>query len=173
MVAGLGLQLQHQLQSLPRCCIPHQQQQQRPRCMPARYQPSSRDLEQLFQEAQQGPQVTGWPPTQQHQHSPSSSPTRLPDMRLRPSQMDFPTMYTQLQAWQARHLSAHVPHHCFDAPELGAWVRHMRKQRKDGRLEQWKVDRCAWVSAAYPRVVVLGSAAFQAAAESCVVLPSP
>lgn len=50
-------------------------------------------------------------------------------------------MYAQLQAWQQRHLSAHVPRHCFDAPELGAWVRYMRKQHTDGQLEQWKVDR--------------------------------
>lgn len=142
MVAQLGLQLQHQLQLLPRCCIQHHQQ---PRCVAARYQPSSRDLDQLFQEAQQGPQVTGLPPAQHSLAATPSSAPRLPDLRLRPSLMDFATMYAQLQAWQARHMSAHVPRHCFDAPELGAWVRHMRKQHKDRRLEQWKADRCALV----------------------------
>jgi hypothetical protein len=55
--------------------------------------------------------------------------------------MDFAAMYALLQAWQQRHQSAHVPRHCFDAPELGAWVRYMRKQHTDGQLEQWKVDR--------------------------------
>lgn len=61
--------------------------------------------------------------------------------KLRPSRMDFATMYAQLAAWQQRFLTAHVPRHCFDAPELGAWVRYVRKQHKDGHLEQWKADR--------------------------------
>jgi hypothetical protein len=52
-------------------------------------------------------------------------------------------MYQELKAWKEQHLSAHVPRHCFDAPQLGAWVRHMRKQYKEQRLEQWKVERCA------------------------------
>ncbi|WIA12702.1 hypothetical protein OEZ85_006343 [Tetradesmus obliquus] len=55
--------------------------------------------------------------------------------------MDFETMVGQLVQWKARHLSAHVPRFCFDAPELGAWVRYVRKQHKDGALEQWKVER--------------------------------
>ena len=67
---------------------------------------------------------------------------QLPDRRLRPSRFDFGTMYVQLQAWKQQHLTAHVPRHCFDAPELGAWVRHLRKLHKEGQLEQWKVDRC-------------------------------
>jgi hypothetical protein len=68
----------------------------------------------------------------------------LPDRRLRPSRMDFAAMLAQLAAWRGRFLTAHVPRHCFDAPELGAWVRHVRKQHAEGRLEQWKVERCVW-----------------------------
>lgn len=72
-----------------------------------------------------------------------SSPQHVPNKRLRPSRMDFGVMFTQLQAWRQRFLSAHVPRHCFDAPELGAWVRYLRKQHSEGQLEQWKVDRWA------------------------------
>lgn len=63
--------------------------------------------------------------------------------KLYPSRFPFEPMYEQLRRWQGRHVSAHVPRFCFDAPALGAWVRFLRKQRKLGQLEQWKVDRCA------------------------------
>jgi hypothetical protein len=84
------------------------------------------------QELQQSKQL-------QAQHTSSNS--SLPKLKLRPSLMDFETMFEQLVQWKAQHLSAHVPRFCFDAPELGAWVRYMRKQHKDGLLEQWKVER--------------------------------
>lgn len=77
-----------------------------------------------------------------HQQQPQQQRIPLPGRKLRPSRMDFTAMLQRLAAWRARHLSAHVPRHCFDAPELGAWVRYMRKQHKEGRLEQWKADRC-------------------------------
>jgi Helicase associated domain len=57
-----------------------------------------------------------------------------------PASMDFHAMCSQLAQWRATHLTAHVPRHVFDAPALGAWVRHMRKLHKDGKLEQWKVE---------------------------------
>jgi hypothetical protein len=79
-------------------------------------------------------------PAQQQQQQ-----QQLPGGRLRPSRLDFGLMLAQLAGWQQRHLSAHVPHHCFDAPALGAWVRHMRKQHRSGLLERWKVDRCVCV----------------------------
>jgi hypothetical protein len=73
--------------------------------------------------------------------SSTSSSNNLPQRKLRPSRMDFELMFGQLVQWKAQHLSAHVPRFCFDAPELGAWVRYVRKQHKDGLLEQWKVER--------------------------------
>lgn len=66
----------------------------------------------------------------------------MPSRKVRPSQMEFETMFMQLAAWKQQYLTAHVPRFCFDAPELGAWVRHMRKQHKDCQLAQWKTDRC-------------------------------
>eukprot|EP00882_Tetradesmus_deserticola_P012521 GHRQ01013273.1.p1 GENE.GHRQ01013273.1~~GHRQ01013273.1.p1 ORF type:complete len:258 (+),score=66.86 GHRQ01013273.1:833-1606(+) len=74
-------------------------------------------------------------------HHYRSSISSLPELKLRPSRMDFETMLRQLAQWKAQHLSAHVPRLCFDVPELGAWVRFVRKQHKDGLLEQWKVAR--------------------------------
>ncbi|KAF8067197.1 hypothetical protein HT031_002244 [Scenedesmus sp. PABB004] len=65
----------------------------------------------------------------------------MPSRRLRPSRMAFDAMLARLAAWRAAHLSAHVPRHCFDAPELGAWVRAQRKAHRDGALEAWKVER--------------------------------
>ncbi|KAF6255405.1 hypothetical protein COO60DRAFT_217099 [Scenedesmus sp. NREL 46B-D3] len=76
-----------------------------------------------------------------HNGRSGSSTSSLPQRKLRPSRMDFGLMLGQLTQWKAQHLSAHVPRFCFDAPELGAWVRHVRKQHKDGVLEQWKVER--------------------------------
>lgn len=179
LVAQLSM-LQLQLQQLPRCVQRQQSSRQLPTAVACCY---SKDLDQLYQQAQGPPQVTNLDvllqpqvpatpeqqqdnqpqPQQQHlstarprlervsqhtvthAHGPAVSPAQqlgpLPDRRLRPSRMDFAAMYAQLQAWQQRHLSAHVPRHCFDAPELGAWVRFMRKQHTDGQLEQWKVDR--------------------------------
>jgi hypothetical protein len=77
----------------------------------------------------------------QHSSSSTTSSNSLPQRKLRPSRMDFEAMFGQLEQWKAQHLSAHVPRFCFDAPELGAWVRYVRKQHKDGLLEQWKVER--------------------------------
>lgn len=65
----------------------------------------------------------------------------MPSRKIRPSCMDFEVMYQQLEDWKQRHMTAHVPRYCFDAPELGAWVRKMRKQYKDGKLELWKSER--------------------------------
>eukprot|EP00775_Hariotina_reticulata_P002782 gene2782-3075_t len=60
--------------------------------------------------------------------------------------MEFEIMFVQLAAWKEQHLTAHVPRFCFDAPELGAWVRYMRKQHKDRHLAQWMTDRLNVVS---------------------------
>lgn len=159
----------HQLagcQQLP--ALPSRAQLHRWSCL-ARFKRT--DLEDIVQQAQEPPQITHpvllpvssqappAVPQQQQQASPAhpkqhaAYSTVLPQQRqqqqlddlviskLRPSRMDFAAMYAQLAAWQQRFLSAHVPRHCFDAPELGAWVRYLRKQHKDGHLEQWKVDR--------------------------------
>jgi hypothetical protein len=64
-----------------------------------------------------------------------------PARRPHPARMPFDAMYTQLAAWRARYLSCHVPRFCFDAPVLGAWVRWLRKEHKEQRLERWKMDR--------------------------------
>jgi hypothetical protein len=82
------------------------------------------------QQQPQAPQIARLPP--------------LPNKKLEPSLMEFAAMLAELQAWRQRHLTAHVPRFCFDAPELGAWVRYLRKQHKEGLLEQWKVDRWAY-----------------------------
>lgn len=59
-----------------------------------------------------------------------------------PSRLPFEAMYQQLVAWRMAHLSCHVPRNCFDAPPmLDAWVRHLRRLRETGNLEQWKQDR--------------------------------
>ncbi|KAJ9508392.1 hypothetical protein QJQ45_011928 [Haematococcus lacustris] len=59
-----------------------------------------------------------------------------------PTRLAWEPMYELLVDWQAAHLSCHVPRNCFDAPPLlGAWVRHMRRLKAAGSLEQWKVDR--------------------------------
>ena len=60
---------------------------------------------------------------------------------VHPARMTFEAMYHCLDAWQRQHLTCHVPHRCFDAPALGAWVRWLRSAREGRRLEQWKVDR--------------------------------
>lgn len=180
----LGL-LQQQLQQLPKS-VQHRHSVRRGSRHVACYQ--SQDLESLYQQAQQVPQITApdllpgaflqQQQEQQHpqehlqrQHQPNQqwlqqsrklSPTQTaaghdlhrftsvqrvqqldpwPNRKLRPSKMDFAAMYAELQVWQQKHLSAHVPRYCFDAPELGAWVRYMRKQYKVGLLEQWKADR--------------------------------
>jgi len=73
----------------------------------------------------------------------SSSTTAPPLGPFRPATMPFEPMYRQLAAWRARFGVCHVPRHCFDAPQLGAWVRWLRKQKVDGRLRQWQQDR--WV----------------------------
>lgn len=65
----------------------------------------------------------------------------MPNRKVRPSRMEFETMYQQLCEWKQCYMTAHVPRYCFDAPELGAWVRKMRKQYADKELEQWKVER--------------------------------
>lgn len=62
-------------------------------------------------------------------------------MKLQPSHFVFDHMYQQLKSWREEHISCHVPRYCFDAPKLGAWVRYLRKEHKEGRLEQWKVAR--------------------------------
>ena len=73
------------------------------------------------------------------------------DPVLRPSRMPFEAMCLRLGAWRARFGTAHVPRRCFDAAELGAWVRYLRRRaarsRRCGRggdggaLELWKVER--------------------------------
>ena len=76
------------------------------------------------------------------------------DLVLRPSLMPFEAMCRRLGAWRARFGTAHVPRRCFDAAELGAWVRYLRRRaarsRRCGRggggvgggaLELWKVER--------------------------------
>jgi hypothetical protein len=70
-------------------------------------------------------------------------PNRLHLGRRHVQALDFDRMYRQLAEFKRAHLTAHVPRHCWDAPELGAWARQLRKDRKEGRLERWKVDR--WV----------------------------
>jgi hypothetical protein len=75
--------------------------------------------------------------------TPAQQPARI-HLGRRPVQaLDFDRMYRQLADFKRAHLTAHVPRHCWDAPELGAWVRQLRKLHKERRLERWKVDR--WV----------------------------
>lgn len=52
----------------------------------------------------------------------------------------FPVMYSRLKAWADMYRTCHVPRHCFDAADLGAWVWHQRRLHRTGALEQWKVD---------------------------------
>jgi hypothetical protein len=53
----------------------------------------------------------------------------------------FDVMYSQLQEWQRRFQTCHVPRHCFDAETLGMWVHSIRRQCRNGKLEEWKKDR--------------------------------
>jgi hypothetical protein len=55
--------------------------------------------------------------------------------------MPFEDMCQALEEWSCRFHSCLVPRHCHDAPELGAWVRCMRRLRGKGALEKWKVHR--------------------------------
>jgi hypothetical protein len=72
----------------------------------------------------------------------------LPGTRvMAPARMQWEGMYRRLAAWRARYGSAHVPRRCFDAPDLGEWVRWLRKQKAEGRLPRWQRDRCARVRA--------------------------
>lgn len=57
--------------------------------------------------------------------------------------MPFELMYRELAAFSVRFGSCHVPRHCFDAPQLGAWTRWLRHQRARKLLPQWQVDRWA------------------------------
>lgn len=62
------------------------------------------------------------------------------DPVLKPSLMPFDTMCRELQAWRARFGTCHVPRRCFDAAELGAWVRYIRRKYRRRTLETWKAD---------------------------------
>jgi hypothetical protein len=68
--------------------------------------------------------------------------------RVPPAQAAFEPMYRRLAAWRARFGACHVPRRCFDAPDLGEWVRWLRKQRVEARLPQWQADRWAGTRAA-------------------------
>ena len=78
---------------------------------------------------------------QQNEITPAASPRARPAPRQAPQEREFSAYFDQLAAWKQQHLSTHVPRFCFDAPELGAWVRQLRKTYKLGQLEQWKIDR--------------------------------
>ena len=63
------------------------------------------------------------------------------DPVVMPSLMCFETMCLALQNWRSRFGTCHVPRRCFDAAELGAWVRYIRRRNRQKTLEKWKADR--------------------------------
>jgi hypothetical protein len=78
---------------------------------------------------------------QQNEAIPAASSEARLSPKQAPQEREFSDMFDQLAQWKQLHLSAHVPRFCFDAPQLGAWVRQLRKAHKLGQLEQWKIDR--------------------------------
>eukprot|EP00955_Chlamydomonas_euryale_P078517 363169-Chlamydomonas_euryale.AAC.10 len=83
--------------------------------------------------ANEGGQRAGRYAMQRHAKAPRG---RLADPP--PMEVPFVEMHAQLEQWNAKYHTSHVPYLCFDAPLLGAWVRALRREARTGTLPAWQ-----------------------------------
>jgi len=54
---------------------------------------------------------------------------------------EFEIMFAELEAWKATFYTTVIPRMVYDNPVLGMWAWKMRKDHRNNKLAQWKVDK--------------------------------
>eukprot|EP01026_Neomeris_dumetosa_P032536 TRINITY_DN2582_c2_g1_i3.p3 TRINITY_DN2582_c2_g1~~TRINITY_DN2582_c2_g1_i3.p3 ORF type:complete len:334 (+),score=42.01 TRINITY_DN2582_c2_g1_i3:1048-2049(+) len=61
------------------------------------------------------------------------------DVVVRQEDLEFCLRLNQLREWMDKYFTSFVPQNVFDNPELGEWQRWVRRAKRRGNLERWKI----------------------------------